>query len=724
MPPATALAPKHLTDVANARRVSAREYSRKAFDAAADIGKLPPCADPGRRHASGQSLLEFLTVYFPYSTGLSPLGSDQIAAIERVEVALLEGGWTANIMPRGFIKSTLSENSLLWAMLYGYHKYGLFFAGTAALATSGILSIKRELVTNELLLEDFPEACIPFIKLEGKAQRTQSQTYQGKLTNLIAKGDTIRLAMIPGYPCAGAIIEAYGLLAPPRGARYKNEKGENVRPGIAICDDPQTDDSAKSVTQTDSRMRYIRNSISMMGAHGKELSIIVNATIIQDGDLADQISDPTASDGWQSVRSQMVKKMPAALDTHWLMKYADIRRQYDRDDPRGRIKAKEASTEYLRQNYDVMHAGAEVSWENIGLERTEISALQHAMNILIDKGPDTFYAECQNKPVRATSVSSLELTVENLKDRFSGYEHRVVPIDTSFLVFGCDVHDNLIYYTVAAVQNDFTGRVIDYGVWPEQPTAYISLRSAKNPLSKHYSESSIERAIELGVEDLVHRLLTSDWQTPNGDIVGISCGLVDSGYKPVEVRNAIRRLLPASRVVLSSRGVGIGPTKTPMEEYDTSPKKVIKAGPDPHRPNWVLPTSERDGELFHVLFDANFWKTTLAARLSQAPRVAKWELFGNRFTNHEQYLKHLTSEYPNQVTANGRTVNVWETFPNQPNHWWDTTVLCAVAASMCGAELPSTRDVPPPEPPPKPEPTPDAKFEGEDGRGFFITTRD
>ena len=104
---------------AKQQRTRTAQHSRDDFDAVADIsqgiycpgGSLPPIKDPCRRYACGQSLLEFLQVYFPNSTGLSPLGNDQIQAALRMEVAILEEGWIANIMPRGFIKSTMSFSS-------------------------------------------------------------------------------------------------------------------------------------------------------------------------------------------------------------------------------------------------------------------------------------------------------------------------------------------------------------------------------------------------------------------------------------------------------------------------------------------------------------------------------------------------------------------------------------------------------------------------------------
>jgi hypothetical protein len=99
---------------------------------------------------------------------------------------------------------------------------------------------------------------VPFKALEGKPQRCSSQNYQGQLTGIQSNTDAIRLAVIFGMPCSGGIVEAYGVLAPPRGARYKDAEGRNVRPDIAVLDNFQTDESAHNIPQTISRLKYIR----------------------------------------------------------------------------------------------------------------------------------------------------------------------------------------------------------------------------------------------------------------------------------------------------------------------------------------------------------------------------------------------------------------------------------------------------------------------------------
>jgi hypothetical protein len=700
--------------------------SRDARSAVADIGEIPPVKDPSRRAKAKESLRYFLTTYFPNSTGLSPLCQEQINVIERLEVALLEEGWVCNIMPRGFVKSTISENSILWAMLFGVRSYILFFAGTAALAETGIDSIKRELQYNELLQADFPEACFPIMALEGKAMRAPTQTYEGELTNIQCKGDTLRLAMIPGADCSGAIVEAYGLLAPPRGARYKNEKGANVRPDFAVLDDPQTDDSATSMPQTAKRLDYIHSSISMMGGHGNELSMVCNATIKAEGDLADQLSDPTSDVGenWQSVRVAMISSMPKHLDDLWLTDYAKIRRSYDRNDPWGRIKAKYASTEFYKSHRKKMDEGAVATWENIGLEKTEISAIQHAMNILIDKKEATFWSECQNAPLRPSVAAPLHMEQDELLERYNNFGYGVIPDGRSNVVFHVDVHDEVLYWTAAAVSQDFTGDAIAWGTWPEQPNDWFNLRSAKKTLSMVYATVDSDTAIEHGVRDLLSRLLDYKWSFSNRTQLPVSCGLVDAGYKAKEVANAIRSLQCGDRV-MTAKGIPSGPRRKPMPEYDMSEKRVLRCGPDPEAPRWYYPIENIDGGVLRVHFDANFWKSVIASRLTQVASEGAWHLWGDRRQDHGHYVSHLLAERPSQVTAEGRTVNVWEVRGSKDNHWWDTLVGCSVAASMMGCVLPteSVLQIDEPEQTTTASKVDTPRLETPDGRPFFVTAR-
>src|SRR5690349_8237859 len=140
-------------------REAAAQRSRQQFAAVADIGELPEVADSDRRESCRLDLQRFLVTYFPASTGLSPFSEDHERAIGRIQRCALEGGLFIQAFPRGFAKTTISENAAIWATLYGHRRFVPIFGAEASAADGNIDSIKLELSENDLLFADFPEVC-------------------------------------------------------------------------------------------------------------------------------------------------------------------------------------------------------------------------------------------------------------------------------------------------------------------------------------------------------------------------------------------------------------------------------------------------------------------------------------------------------------------------------------------------------------------------------------
>ncbi len=649
--------------------------SRDKFAAAAEIGDIPPVVNQERRDRCERDLLSFLVEYFPNSTGLAPFGDRQIKAIRQLEHAILVHGRTLNLLPRGYCKSSISEGACIWAALYGHRRFILFFGANDEAAKTGIASIQRELSTNELLREDFPEACYPIEKIEGKSQRCGSQTYRGKLTYMEWTADRVVFPVIEGARSSGVIVLSLGILSASRGMRYMRADGVRVRPELGIIDDPQTDQSALSPPETKKRLRIIKNSILRTGGHGRQISIAMNATKIAEGDLVDQISDRKINPGWKVIRAETVSKMPDALESLWLKDYAEILRNFDDEDVDSQRKALEEATEFYREHFDEMNAGALVTWDNVPIEPGEITALQHAMNILIIEGEDVFDSECQNNPSRNDVASYLQLNAK-VKDRVSGLKANELPDGSQVSLFMVDVHDEILYWSLGASMQDFTGTVVNYGAFPTQPTAYFSHSKIKRKLIDVYPGGTVDSAILRGLVDLLKMF---------GDLGPISCGLIDAGYKPDIVDKAIK--LSGLSGVYTSRGIGIGPVEKPMPEYDVSPKRCFRSGPDPARPRWFFPREIRG----RVHFDSNYWKDFGAARLTQESGGGMWSLFGNDRTDHSMYADHLCAERPIAVSAKGRTVNTWRVVSHRDNHYFDTFVGLMVAASIAGCRLPGTQ---------------------------------
>lgn len=670
-----------------------RQWAREHRADNTSLGdELPEVANPGRKALCRSDLHLFLQWYFPHSTGMGPFGAPQMQLIDRFAMACRHPSRFLSVLSRGFVKTTVSVHALLWAGLYGHSQNSVFLAANAALASNAVESIKRELLGNDLLHEDFPEVTVSLRALNNTHHRAKSQTFNGVLTCPEWKKDTIVFPTLEGSPSSGCIIQSKGLEAASRGLSYKRLDGFNVRPTVVVIDDAQTDKSAKSAKEIQKRSDIIRKGVARLGGHGSKSSVIINGTPLQPDDLIEQLCDRKLHPGWSKTRCPMVPQLPTEeeLQVHWLGPYARILTNFDDDNIESQERAEKAATEYYKQHRDAMDAGFEVAWWSIPLEKNEISAIQHAMNIAILEGWDVFMAECQLSPLKPTVSSTLQIDISVAK-RTSNYARFVVPLTAQHLVFGVDVHDEILYYAVAAVASDFTGYVIDYGTHPDQKSNFFTHATVKRTLSREYPGESPERCIELGVEDLVYRLLHEIFRTPNGDAVPITNGLVDVGYKPVAVANALRRLLPSSQVVLMAKGIGIGPDQKPMVDYDLDIKKVFRCGPDKKRPRWIMPVSGRDGQLVRVDSDTNYWADVTAARFVQSADVARWQLFGGAGDDHSMIAAHLTCMAPflKAGSKSGRSVNVWDyAGSSRDNHYWDCVVQCALAASISGAEVP------------------------------------
>src|SRR5690349_14081451 len=101
------------------QRESKARWARDEQKKVADIGEIPEVANPDRKVSCRLDLHRFLTTYFPSSTGLTPFSPDHIRAIARIQQCAIEGGLFIQAFPRGFAKTTISENAAIWAVLYG-----------------------------------------------------------------------------------------------------------------------------------------------------------------------------------------------------------------------------------------------------------------------------------------------------------------------------------------------------------------------------------------------------------------------------------------------------------------------------------------------------------------------------------------------------------------------------------------------------------------------------
>lgn len=650
--------------------------SRERSAKGREIGPLPEVEDPKRKGQCRGSLRLFCEVYLK---GRFPLkwSRDHLKAIEKLERAILFGGLFALAMPRGSGKTSLCEAAAIWAILFGHRRFVALIGATGPAASEMLESIKVELETNDLLVADFPEVCFPVVMLDGINQRANAQTLNGQRTRVTWTDSQIVFATVPGSAASGSRIRVAGLEGRVRGMKATTAAGESIRPDFAIADDPQTDESAHHPPQTAKRERILLGAVKGLAGPGKTIAMVIPCTVIAKDDLADRILDRNRSPQFQGERFKMVYSFPRNVAL-W-DQYAEIRRESLKVGNRGA-----EATKFYRANRKAMDDGAEVAWPERYDRETEASAVQSAMNMKIDN-PSAFLSECQNEPEDETKTAGVrELDPAELGARLTRVPRGEVPCECTRLTAFIDLSSYVLWYTVAAFDEGFAGSVVDYGTWPPQNRSYFEQSDARPALADVYPTLSEEQRVYAGLRDLTARVLGRTYQRHQTDeTLSVERCLIDEGWLDKVVYQFCRE--SAHRAVLMpSKGLAAkSSTARPMSQW---PKRLGERASPANQPAWrVGPVGTGKGR--HCTFDADEWKTFMAARLLTPPGGAGClRLFGERADAHRLVADHCAAEWSAPVTAHGRTWDKWHLRPGRDNHLWDCVVGCAVAAGVLGVQ--------------------------------------
>ncbi len=399
-----------------AKKEAARSRNAALARAGRDIAPMPEVVDAQRKDDARTSFRSFCETYFPLTFSLG-WSEDHLRVIAKIEQAVLHGGLFAMAMPRGSGKTTLAECACLWAMLYGHRDFVCLIGSDEAHAQGMLESIKTELEANDLLADDFPEVCHPIRSLDGIANRCSGQLFNGKRTQIGWTASEIVLPTIEGSDASGAIIRVAGITGRIRGMKFKRPDGHTVRPSLVILDDPQTDESARSLSQCANRERIIAGAVLGLAGPGKKISGIMPCTVIRPGDMADSVLDRDKHPEWNGERTRMVLTFPTS-EKLW-DQYANIRA----DCLRAKGTIEDATAFYLKHR-DRMDEGATVAW----IERfnhDEASAIQHAMNLKL-QDEAAFWAEYQNEPLSEDLGAEEQLTVDDIAAKLNGLPRRRV----------------------------------------------------------------------------------------------------------------------------------------------------------------------------------------------------------------------------------------------------------------------------------------------------------
>lgn len=653
------------------------EISRKRSLAGRDIGKIPKIKNRARRRRCADDLRSFLLEYFPEAFPL-PFSADHDKAILKTQSAVIHGGTFALAMPRGSGKSTILERAALWAMLYGRRRFVMLISAEAGLARVSLASILSELENNESLGQDFPEVCYPIRKLDGIHQRASGQLYRGRRTCISMSEDEIVLPTIPKAKASGATVNVAGITGRIRGTKRTTNDGTIIRPDLVLVDDPQTAESARSVTQCDQRERVIKADVLGLAGPGKRIAGLAAVTVIRKDDLADRLLSRDRNPQWQGERTQTIYRW-ADAESLW-REYVELRRQAQRDYDGSPAEVQRVCNEFYTARRAEMDAGAVVAWEH-RKEEDDVSALQHAWNVRADRGDAAFAAEYQNDPLPELELTEEQLSVEEVAKKINGIDRRVLPVSAQHLTAFVDVQQKVLWWVVAAWDADFSGHVVDYGTEPDQGVEYVATSEIRNTLQDAAPSAGLEGFIYAGLERLVSRLMSTGWRRDDGATVRIDRILIDANWG--QSTDVVYRFCrqAGGAPVLPSHGRYVGAASKPLNEYTKKPGDRVGL-------HWRIPVvTSTKRTVRHVLFDANWWKSFVRARLkTPMGDPGCLSLWGRK--DHRLFADHFCAEFSVKTQGRGRQVDEWKIrAPNLDNHFLDGITGCAVAASMCGAEL-------------------------------------
>jgi hypothetical protein len=382
-----------------------------------------------------------------------------------------------------------------------------------------------------------------------------------------------------------------------RGKNRTMPDGSVARPDAIILDDIATKKDALSKTAREKIIGIIDEDVAGLVGPADELAMFMACTVIREDDVASWYLDRKENPLWNGLRYKMVETMPERMDL-W-QKYAEIRGT----DP-------VAATMFYRQNRSEMKKGAEVAWE-ANFTGNELDALQYAMNKWSDNRA-SFQSEYQNDPLRP-DAGAVVVPEKTIRTRLNGYEKRTIPLEATTLTAFIDVHDDLLYYTVVAWSEDFTGYVIDYGTWPKQTRK--NFRKGEPGLYAMKSDDDRkDGVIQNGIISLLKELMATTWDV-EGDTDGaehrnIDRILIDRGYKPDLVEGAIRLACGRTNSVLPSRGKSVRASQSAMADW--KPKPGEKKGD-----HWLI--GKPQGHGITVTYDVNYWKVLVHDAFRIAP---------------------------------------------------------------------------------------------------------
>lgn len=551
---------------------------------------------------------------------------------------------------RGHGKTSYTKLACAWAAATGRRKFIVAIGSNSANANNIVTDIFGFMCDSPKFCQDFPEISVPFSAIGGVFQRAKSQTYRGQPTRAKVGGGKIVLPTIEGSKASGCILMSAGFATHVRGLVSRKQ-----RPDLLVLDDLQGDDLAGNEERVLGAAEYIRKGLLNLAGHHKKIAAVMTSTPIEPDDLSEVFSrDPQ----WKTTTHKMVMEWPKAWKTEdaagdlWAQ-YRDI---LQREITSGNKKPHLVANRFYADHRAEMDAGAVVLNPGNFDKDTELSGVQHAMNLLFRVGETAFESEYQMKPRR--HAYAFEITAEKILHRIrKGWSPLSRPEGTELVIAATDINPSYALTTaILCFTADRTAFVTYYRI------TKIKIDDSENDTRYHQEvyNALADHAREL--HDIFSRLPVDYWG-------------IDAGGKQIK---------PVTQFVQSGTAEGFSSAKKAFaligrsyRDWRDRPRNAVREAR-----NFTVPVKGEQNRRF-TLWNADYYKE--AAQKSWETEVGGpggLSLFDGG-VDHTRFALQVANE---QLKIKKKLADTyeyrWKT--REPHDFGDCLAMCYAMAGMGG----------------------------------------
>lgn len=589
---------------------------------------------------------------------------------------LRHGGDLLLLASRGEGKTTYLRCMTWKAIATGMVDFIAFISATGSDAVNSANAIKDMMIRSEPFFRYYPEIAVPVARVGSTPQLAHQMRANGvRMDNdkpftaepikFSWTTDEIDMPAVPGAPSCRAMMRFRGADSPIRGLNILGR-----RPKAIVADDLDTPDTTGNTEVAKKIIDRVNLDIGGLGGQDKSLGRIMLATLPKSGV---GVAHHFARHGHPFVvkRFRYLIEKPDRFDL-W-MEYVRLRQKGKVDgDKYGRV----AHAFYLKNEAE-MNAGALVSnkdrFKPQLLEdgsQLQVSALQNYFDEWADKGEMFCRCELDNETIENEDRIESKLEMGHVMASEQDYDRLSVDRTTSMIVRAVDVRKIELHFSVLAVADNRSSRVVDYDVKAHGTT-----------------ETTVEQAEQLIYDGLCR--LAEDWAThgyddQDGQLHQCDLTLIDKGWmgswsedgerktwvsQPVErfcMEHGLRRWLPAK---------GAPNYRSP------APSDNVIVGD-----NWHMNRGEgAERACTEVIWNSEHWHG-LVSGLFLLPNddPAAFTLFRSCpgvWHNHKRLAEHIR-EGADELAELRRRATRSRKPKYRRDHWWDSFAMMLVARSI------------------------------------------